>query len=92
MSLGYNVDKGTLDMKVAQATLHLRSAFEQIETIDTWLANNPVPNGGTDPLIETFGYTADEAYVMRLYFDTFNAVRVANASTFDVGRKMTGLE
>ena len=89
--LGFEVNKTTLDVKCAEAVLALRSAFEEIETIAKWLANHPNP--GTDPLTqEPFNYTADEAYAVRLYFETFDSVRVNNASTFDVGRQMTGLE
>lgn len=88
--LGYEVNKGILDTKSAQAVLALRDAFDRIETMAKWLTNHP--NGGTDPLIESFGYTADEAYAMRIYFETFETVRVNNAATFDIGRKMSGLE
>lgn len=91
MSLGYEVTKPVLDQKVAQAALVLRDAFERIETITKWLANHP-KDGANEPLVITYEYTADEAYAMRLFFETFDAVRVANSSTFDVGRKMTGLE
>lgn len=92
MALGYDVNKGTLDMKAAQAVLSLRSAFDQIENIAKFLANHPIVNT-VDPLAgEPFGYTTDEAYALRLYFDNFDMVRTANATTFDVGRKMTGLE
>lgn len=93
MSLGFDVTKPMLDAKVAQAALQLRSAFEHIETITMWLANHP--NNGTDPdplTLEPFSYSVDEAYAMRLYFTTFDGVRTTNQSTFDVGRKMTGLE
>lgn len=91
MSLGLYVDKGTLDMKSAQTVLQLRAAFDEVESIAKWLANHP--NGGTDPLTqEPYNYSADEAYALRSYFETFDAVRTTNATTFDTGRKMTGLE
>ena len=93
MALGFDVTKQMLDAKVAQAALQLRSAFEHIDTINSWLENHPVPNGTADPLtLEPFGYTSDEAYAMRVYFQTFSTLREDNAATFDVGRKMTGLE
>jgi hypothetical protein len=90
MALGYNVDKGTLDMKAASTVLQLRQAFDNVEAISAWLINHP--NDGTDPLISDFGYTADEAYVLRSFFETMESVRTTNASTFETGRKMTGLE
>lgn len=92
MTLGFEVNKNTLDAKLANAALKLRSAFEQVENIAMWLSIHPVVNS-VDPLTEEpFDYTADEAYAVRLYFETFNTIRASNQSTFDVGRKMTGLE
>jgi hypothetical protein len=89
--LGFEVNKSALDIKSAEAVLALRDAFDAVETIAKWLANHP--NNGTDPLTqEPFDYTADEAYALRLFFETFDGVRTANAATFDVGRQMTGLE
>lgn len=94
MSLGFDVTKQTLDAKTAQAALRLRESFDQIETIAKWLANhpNPGPDNTNDPLVTDFGYSTDEAYVLRNYFETFDGVRTANQATFDVGRKLTGLE
>jgi hypothetical protein len=92
MALGYNVDKGTLDMKAASTVLQLRQAFDNVEAIAAWLGNHP-SNGGNDPLTgEGFGYSADEAYVLRSFFETMEGVRTSNAAVFETGRKMTGLE
>ena len=89
MTMGYVVNKDVLDQRCAEAVIGLREAFENIETIAKWLADHP--NDGTDPLIAE-GYDTDEAYAMRLYFETFETVRVNNQAAFDTGRKMTGLE
>lgn len=89
--LGYRVDKEVVDARVAQTALELRSAFDKVETVNKWLSNVPVVEG-VDPLVENFNYTADEAYALRVYFETFDGIRTANASAFDTGRKMTGLE
>ncbi|QPX71458.1 hypothetical protein SscP1EGY_63 [Streptomyces phage SscP1EGY] len=92
MGLGLEVSKPVLDTKAAQTVLGLREAFDDVETIAVWLANHPVIEG-TDPLtVEPFGYTTDEAYALRFFFETFNSVKNANAAAFDAGRKMTGLE
>jgi hypothetical protein len=88
--LGLPVTQETLNYQAPQAVLALHAAFEKIEIIATWLANHP--SGQTDPLVTDFGYTVDEAYILRFYFETFDAVREANLTTFDIGRKMTGLE
>lgn len=90
--LGLEVNKTSLDTKFAQTALKLRSAFDQVETVAKWLANHPVVNS-VDPLTEEpYNYTADEAYVVRVYFETFDAIRADQAVTFDYARKMTGLE
>ncbi|ATN93666.1 hypothetical protein SEA_SCAP1_17 [Streptomyces phage Scap1] len=91
MGLGLEVTKQVLDMKAAQAVLELRSALDKTEAITAWLANQPVVDG-VDPLIAEFGYNADEAYVLRMYFEGVDAIRVANPQLIATGRKMTGLE
>lgn len=92
MGLGLDVSKPVLDMSVAQAVLELRRALDKHEGIAAWLANHPVIDG-TDPLTtDPFGYTADEAYVLRVYFEGVDAIRVANPNLIATGRKMTGLE
>ncbi|QZE10592.1 hypothetical protein SEA_BILO_17 [Streptomyces phage Bilo] len=91
MGLGLEVSKPVLDMTVAQAVLELRRALDKHEAIAAWLANHPVTNG-VDPLTEDFGYTVDEAYVLRFYFEGVDAIRVANPNLISTGRKMTGLE
>jgi hypothetical protein len=92
MSLGYELYKAIIDTKAAQAALDLRNAFYKVQIMAEWLGDNPVPEGGTDPLISKYNYTADEAYALRLYFETFDNVRVSNQSGFAIGRKITGLE
>lgn len=93
MPLGYEVNKGILDQKAGEAVLSLRAALDQIENVAGWLNNNP--NEGatpeTDPLVTDFGYTTDEAYVLRIFFETVSQLRIANASVIEIGRKMTGL-
>jgi hypothetical protein len=92
MGLGLEVNKGILDVKAAQAVLELRSALDKHEAIAAWLANHPVVEG-VDPLTSAeFGYNADEAYAIRLYFEGVDALRVNNPNLIAVGRKMTGLE
>lgn len=39
-----------------------------------------------------FGYDADEAYALRMYFEGVDAIRINNPNLISVGRKMTGLE
>lgn len=91
MGIGLAVDKQILDQRAAQAVLEMRSALDKTEAIAKWLANHPVVEA-VDPLIEVFGYTADEAYILRLYFESVDAIRTNNTNLIDTGRKMTGLE
>ncbi|QBZ73581.1 hypothetical protein SEA_ROSAASANTEWAA_17 [Streptomyces phage RosaAsantewaa] len=91
MGLGLEVTKTVLDGKAAQAVLEMRSALDKTESIAKWLANHPVVDT-VDPLIAEFGYTNDEAYVLRFYFESVDNIRINNANLIDTGRKMTGLE
>lgn len=92
MTLGYEISKGALDSEAANAAIALRAAFEKIEIVQGWLSDRPIVDS-VDPLTATpFGYTADEAYALRNYFSTFDAVRIANTAAFNSGRLMTGLE
>lgn len=91
--LGYVVNKGILDSACGEAVINLRNAFDEVEIIAKWLADHPIVNS-VDPLTNdpTFGgYTADEAASMRSYFENMESVRTANQTTFDTGRKMSGL-
>lgn len=92
MSLGYDVSKGLLDAKSAQAAVALREAFDRVEYIANWLSDHPVVEG-VDPLTSSpFNYSEDEAGALRLYFETFSSVRNNNDAAFAAGRKLTGLE
>ena len=91
MTVGLEVTKSVLDSKCAYAVLEMRQALDKTESIAKWLTNHPVVEG-VDPLIADMGYTADEAYVLRVYFESIDAIRTNNANLIDIGRKMTGLE
>lgn len=91
MALGYEVTKPVFDTKVAEAVVAVREALEKVEAIAKWLNNHPGA-GEEDPLVQDFGYNTDEAYAVRLYFETVDTIRTNNQNIADVGRKMTGLE
>lgn len=91
MPIGYEVNASIFNTKVAEAVLAMRSALSKVEGIAAWLTNNPVVDG-VDPLVADFGYTADEAYAARIYFETVDGIRVNNTNITAIGRKMTGLE
>jgi hypothetical protein len=92
MSVGNTVNKSILDIKAGQAVVALRFAFDLCETVDKFLVNTPMNSDNTDPLVTVFGYTADEAYALRLVFQTIEGVRTANQTTWDTARKISGLE
>ena len=89
--LGYPVDKNLIDMKAAEIGINLRNVFNQVEVFTGWLNNHPKINN-VDPLVSEYGYTEDEAYALRVYMESFDAVRANNAETFNIGRKITGLQ
>lgn len=87
---GYPVDQAVLSTKAAEAVLAMRNAFRKVEVFAGWLSDNPAP--GPDPLTTQYGFSVDEAYVIRLYFETMLSVKNENQVTLDIGRKLTGLE
>lgn len=93
---GLQVTKDLLDLKSAQAVLAVREAFDQVETIFEYLATVPANAEGGDPLTlpldqgGKFGYTADEAYLIRFVFESLHGLAVQ--PILDTGRKLTGLE
>lgn len=89
--LGYEVNHNVINQKSAEAVIDLRKAFGKIEVLAKWLANNPGA-GANDPLVVAHGFNEDEAYILRVFFETFDTVRINNEATFDLGRKVTGLE
>lgn len=88
---GLEVNRNLLDMRAAEAVLLVRNAFDKIEGLAKWLANNSVVDG-VDPLVTNFEYTADEAYLIRFVFETLENLRVSNTGLFETSRKLTGLE
>lgn len=91
MGLGMEVTKGILDMKSAEAVLQMRSALNRTESIAKWLAAHSASEDG-DPLVTEFGYSSDEAYILRSYFENVDAIRTNNTNLIALGYKMTGLE
>lgn len=98
MSLGYPVNKSTLDNQAGTAALSLRTALNQCAIVNQWLVNIPVvvtDGVSTDPLVtdeEDFGYDTDEAAVLRGFFSGLVALVAANESLISQGSEMTGLQ
>lgn len=102
---GANVTRNDLDYAISQAVIDIRQAFRKVDSIATFLNNHPandnpdldllkapLPNAGTPDATGTgFGYTDDEAYLIRIVFEQLSALRTNALPTLDLGRKLTGL-
>lgn len=96
---GFEVTKGLIDQKAGEAVVRLRDAFDLIEILSVFLSN--VPSSGGDGLETIYGFSPDDAYLLRLTFEKLNALRLAayahggpnndEPSAFDYGNKFTGL-
>jgi hypothetical protein len=97
---GNAVNKGILDQKAANAIINLRNSLDEVDTVFEFLRtipNTPLVEGVTEhteltePLMaEPFGYTADEAYLIRYLFENLHGLPVQGL--MEAGRKLTGLE
>ena len=82
-----------MNAKASQAVLELRSAFQKVEAVASYLAYHPQPANEPDPLIALFGYTEAEAYALRVVFEALDASRTSLNNTINnVARQITGLE
>lgn len=88
---GIPVNRDTIDVRAGEAIMTLRRAFGQVRTVALFLSNHPGA-GATDPLVVDYGYTEDEAYLIRLVFEHFDATRVNEEDMLLTARKLTGLE
>lgn len=94
MSVGYEVDKPTLDRTVGSLVVQLRSTFEQVASLKAWL------DARQDSELTTLGYTSDDVTLLRSSFtDLNNLQKIAHAQGtqsnandffFNAGR-LTGL-
>lgn len=105
---GFDVSRGLLDQRSAEAVLAVRGAFDIVEAITAFLATVPADAPGGDKLTRPqvppvdengqptaepgFGYTADEAYLIRVTFEALHAARQSIAGTLDAARQLTGLQ
>lgn len=102
---GREVTRQLLDMKAAEAIVAVRHAFEKVETVKEFLSTVPSDAPGGDPLTlptnptdaldsdsaaGKFGYTADEAYLIRYLFESLMQFDIK--ALLKDGRKLTGLE
>lgn len=86
---GFAVTRDQLDPAAAEAVLAVRTAFDRVEVVANWLGDSSSASG--DILEVEFGYSREEAYLLRLVFEQLNAARLAAADTMVIARKLTGL-
>lgn len=92
---GINVTRSDLDWKAARTIQALRSAFNDVEIVFNYLSQHPsnAPEGDLLTKSEAeggFGYTADEAYLIRVVFEGLHNLDVE--PLLAQGSKLTGLE
>jgi hypothetical protein len=83
-----------MDLRLGEAALAIRDAFDKVDNIYNFCQNNPsgADPETTDPLIVEFGYTADEAYLVRVTFETLKSLKTNNDGLVTNLSKMTGLD
>jgi hypothetical protein len=93
---GQTVTRNDLDYKMAQTLVAARNVIRDLETIEAFLERTPEKDG-VDPLTVPvvdggeFGYTADEAYLIRNTFQQLNAAKPTIGPVLDTARGLTGL-
>lgn len=101
---GREVTRIDLDRETAEAVIAVREAFRRVRTVKAYLDQVPANSEGGDPLTLSvnptdtmdastapgkFGYTEDEAYLIRVVFDQLTNLEVQ--PILDTARKLTGL-
>jgi hypothetical protein len=95
MSLGFPSDKTTVDQRVGSLAWNLRTTFDQVQTVKTWL------DGKLDAELTGLGYSAAEVTLLRAAFtDMDNLRKVAHGLQAQPGasdfffnaNKLTGLQ
>lgn len=92
---GFDVSRSLIDMRAGEACRDLRDALAKTQRMAAWLADQPRTDPDdptTDPLVAVHGYTADDAYLLRVTFERLDQMRVDAADTLALTRKITGLD
>lgn len=104
---GREVTRVELDQRMSQSLVSLRNAVSQLENINEFLATIPIDSDGVDPLAISaqptdpmdqttapgrFGYTEEEAALIRQVFGSLLALRTQLQPVLKQSRRLTGLE
>lgn len=92
---GLEVTRPMLDQKAAEAVLSLRHVYEKIQTMNAFLNNIHADDPDGDLMTKSqedggFGYTADEAYLIRTLFQGLDGLAVQ--PLLAQGSALTGLQ
>lgn len=93
---GQEVTRNDLDYKMAQTLVSARTVVKDLEAIDAFLDRTAVVDG-VDPLTVPiaeggkFGYTADEAYLIRVTFELLSGAQTTIGPILTTARALTGL-
>lgn len=93
---GQDVTRNDLDYKLSQTLVSARVVVKDLETIQSFLERTTAVNG-VDPLTVPFadggkfGYTEDEAYLIRVTFEQLAAAKTTIGPVLDTARALTGL-
>lgn len=94
---GQEVTRNDLDYKISQVLVAARNVIKDIETVESFLERTPNDASGADPLTVApadggkFGYTADEAYLIRSTFGQLHGLKPTVDPVLDTARGLTGL-
>lgn len=94
---GQEVTRNDLDYKMAQTLVSARTIVKDLETVQSFLERTAPGVDEPDPLTVPltdggkFGYTADEAYLIRATFQQLSGAQATIGPVLDTARALTGL-
>lgn len=91
---GQSVTRSDLDFAASTAIVSLREAMGRVKTVSFFLSTQRSDAPGGDPMTKSqseggFGYTEDEAYLLRVLFGSLSSGDLTNLD--QQGRLLTGL-
>lgn len=100
---GQEVTRNDLDYRMSQTVVAARNVIRELDTINMFLERMPVAADGIDPLTlpfapaeaggipGKFGYTEEEAYLIRSTFQQLAGMKPALDPILTTARALTGL-
>lgn len=93
---GQEVTRNDLDYKMASTLVAARNVIGDLETINSFLLRTPEVDGVDSLTVAPadggkFGYSADEAYLIRHTFQQLESIKPTVGPLLDAARALTGL-